>query len=227
MKSLIILTLFCACSAWGQIQSERPAALYPFLIALPHDTILKNNPPLLVFLHGRSLSGTDLNRVKRYGILNEIERGRKIPAVVIAPQVRPSESWNPDKVWALVQYVQEKYQTDSNRLYVAGMSLGGYGTFHFVGKYADKVAAAGAFCGGGYTKDACRLSQVPLWVIHGTKDGAVPFSESKKMVEAIQACGKSNLLKFTVLPDAGHGAPERFFHRDEFYDWLFSHRRVE
>jgi predicted peptidase len=178
---------------------------------------------VLVFLHGRSLSGTDLNRVKRYGIINEIIRGRDIPAIVIAPQVRPSESWNPDKVLEVVNYIQNTYKTDTNRLYVAGMSLGGYGTFHFVGKYPEKVAAAGAFCGGGSQKDACRLASVPLWVIHGKLDRAVPFSESQKMVTAIRACDDEAELTFTVLPNAGHGEPERYFHKDEFYDWLLSH----
>ena len=209
----------------AQLRSVYVKTPYPFWIYLPHDSILQNNPPVLLFLHGRSLSGTDLNRVRRYGIINEIERGRNIPAIVIAPQVRSSESWNPDKVLQLVEYVERIYKTDTNRLYVAGMSLGGYGTFHFAGKYPEKVAAAGAFCGGGNLKDACRLSTVPLWVVHGKLDRAVPFSESDKMINAIQNCSGKAPLLFTVLPNSGHGEPERFFHKDEFYDWLFSHRK--
>ena len=198
---------------------------YPFLLNLPADSILKNKPPVLVFLHGRSLSGTDLNRVRRYGVITEIERGRKIPAIVVAPQVRAGESWNPEKVLELVNYIQKTYDTDTNRLYVAGMSLGGYGTMHFVGRYPEKVAAAGAFCGGGNLKDACRLSQVPLWVIHGKLDRAVSFNESDKMVKAIQSCSTKSELLFTILPNSGHGEPERYFHKDEFYDWLFKHSK--
>ncbi|MBU2019624.1 MAG: prolyl oligopeptidase family serine peptidase [Bacteroidetes bacterium] len=225
LKIFCCLILFTACNTFAQVRPIIGKTTYPFLLYLPADSILKNNPPVLVFLHGRSLSGSDLNRVKRYGIINEIERGRKIPAIVVAPQVRPSESWNPDKVLELVNYIQKAYATDTNRLYVAGMSLGGYGTFHFAGKYPEKVAAAGAFCGGGNLKDACRLSTVPLWVIHGKLDKAVAFNESDKMVKAIQGCPTKSTLLFTVLPNSGHGEPERYFHKDEFYQWLFSHQK--
>ena len=69
-------------------------AAYPFWQYLPHDSILKNKPPIIIFLHGKSLSGTDLNRVKKYGVIHEIEKGRSIPAIVLAPQVA-SGSWNP------------------------------------------------------------------------------------------------------------------------------------
>lgn len=220
-----LFTLFVGCSLYSQTKAIQGKTTYPFLCHLPPDSILQNNPPVLIFLHGRSLSGTDLTRVKRYGILNEVERGRNIPAIIVAPQLRPSESWNPEKVLEILEYIQRTYATDTNRVYVAGMSLGGYGTLHFAGRYPDKIAAAAAFCGGGNEKDACRLATVPLWIIHGKRDRAVPFAESEKIAKAISNCAEKKELIFTVLPEAGHGEPERYFHKDEFYEWLFSHVR--
>lgn len=186
------------------------------------DTI-PGKKPLIIFLHGRSLSGTNLNQVKKYGILHEVEKGRKIPAYVVAPQVKMGESWSPDKLNELLDFLIQNYNVDSTRVYVAGMSLGGYGTLHFAGKFPHRIAAAAAFCGGGNTKDACNLATVPLWIIHGTADKAVPYSESAKIVKEIKGCKTENEVIFTTLEGGSHGAPERYFRMDSFYNWLFEH----
>jgi predicted peptidase len=200
---------------------------YPFLLSIPCDSIDSQGPsPLLVFLHGRSLSGEDLNLVKKYGVLHEMEKnGRFVPGYVIGPQVKKGESWNADKLLKLVNYMIRNYNIDSTRIYVAGMSLGGYGTLHFAGKYPEKIAAAVALCGGGETKNACALATLPLWIEHGEKDEAVPVQESIKIAEAIRTCNGGNNLKFILNPDADHGDLEKIFRTDEFYNWLFQHKQ--
>lgn len=211
---LVLTKLFVA-----QLSPMYDKAAYNFWINLPSDSILKSKPPILIFLHGKSLSGTDLNKVKKYGVIHEIEKGRQIPAIVIAPQVA-SGHWVPEKVLSVLEYVQKTYNTDSSRVYVCGMSLGGYGTMHFAGKYPERVTAAVALCGGGNVKDAANLAKVPLWIQHGNKDAAVPISESEKMVKAIQAVDSTNLT-YTVVPGANHGDLEKVFRSDEMYKWLF------
>ena len=205
----------------AQLTAVKGKTFYNFWLHLPSDSILNTCPPVLIFLHGRSLSGTDLNRVKRYGVIHEIEKGRSIPAIVIAPQVAKG-SWDPDKILEVLSYVQSKYQTDTNRVYVCGMSLGGYGTLHFAGAYPEKVTAAVALCGGGNTGDACNLAQIPLWIQHGTADEAVPVSESRKMASAIRNCS-GDLLKYIEVKGANHGAMEKVFRSDELYEWLFGY----
>lgn len=214
-----IFLMFNTILSFGQISAVKGETFYNFWLGLPADSILNSKPPILIFLHGKSLSGTDLNKVRKYGVIHEMDKGRKIPAIVVAPQVA-NGSWNPDKVLEVLQYVQKKYNTDSARIYVVGMSLGGYGTLHFAGKHADKITAAVALCGGGNPQDACCLSTIPLWIQHGTKDYAVPISESEKMVSAIKKCDGSNLT-YTPIPGADHGALERIFRSDELYNWLF------
>ncbi len=212
-------------TSFGQLSTVKGKTHYNFWINLPSDSVLKSNPPVLVFLHGRSLSGTDMNRVKKYGVIREIEKGRKIPAIVIAPQV-VSGSWDPDKILEVIQYVQKSYKTDTNRVYVCGMSLGGYGTMHFAGKHPNKVTAAVALCGGGNTNDACNLSSIPFWIQHGSSDEAVPVSQSREMVQAIRKCtNKGENLIYTEIKGANHGALERVFRSDEMYDWLFSKKK--
>ncbi|MCJ8289923.1 MAG: prolyl oligopeptidase family serine peptidase [Crocinitomicaceae bacterium] len=205
----------------AQLTAVKGKSSYNYWINLPADSILNSNPPILIFLHGRSLSGTDLNKVKRYGVICEIQKGRKIPAIVIAPQVK-SGAWNPDKLLTLLEDIQSQYATDTNRVYVCGMSLGGYGTLHFIGKHPDKLAAGVALCGGGKSGDACNLSKVPLWIQHGTADKPVPVSESRKIVKAIKACDGGENLIYKEIAGASHGAMEREFRKDDMYDWLFS-----
>lgn len=221
MKQLFFVCLLLfTFTANAQLSAVRGKTFYPFWINLPADSILNNKPPVLIFLHGKSLSGTDLNRVKRYGVIHEIEKGRQVPAIVVAPQVAKG-SWDADKVLEVLQYVQKTYNTDSTRIYVCGMSLGGYGTLHFAGKHADKITAAVALCGGGNSKDACNLASIPMWIQHGNRDEAVPVSQSRDIVAAIKKCNGGKNLIYTEIRGADHGDLERIFRTDEMYDWLF------
>lgn len=202
----------------------RDQTQYPFMMQLPSAEVLANKPPIVVFLHGRSLSGNDLNRVQRYGVLYSIDRGKTdLPAIVVAPQ--STGGWNPDKVMEIVDYVIEKYQADASRVYICGMSMGAYGTMDVAGKYPDRIAAAVAICGGGSLKYACNLTKVPLWVQHGTNDRAVPASESKKIVNAIRSCNEGSDVKLTLIPGGTHGSVERLFHQQEIYEWMFGYKR--
>lgn len=211
------------CCFWfttqAQLQPIRSQAEYPFWLHLPSDSILKTKPPVLIFLHGKSLSGTDLNKVKRYGVISEIEKGRNINAIVVAPQT--NNGWDPAKVLSVLQFVQKNFNTDTNRVYVAGMSMGGYGTLNFAGAYPEIVTAAVALCGGGNVKDGCNLATVPLWIQHGNLDTAVPISESEKIVKAIKNCNGGENLVYTVRKGEDHGDLEKVFRTNEMYEWLF------
>lgn len=182
----------------------------------------KADLPLVVFLHGNSLCGSDLNRVRRYGTLDAISMGRKINAVVLAPQ-NPGGPWNPDRVMNVIDWVQENYSTDINRMYVIGMSLGGYGTFSVAAKYPERIAAAMALCGGSNLKDHCGLTKLPLWIIHGTADQAVGVSESQKIVNAMIECGDTSRLLFDRMPGINHSDLAKMFYINLTYDWLFKH----
>ena len=222
---LFYITLFILTSAFGfaQLKTITNKTTYPFWINVPEKESTEKQP-VLIFLHGKSLSGTDLNRVRRYGVLRAMDKGRKIPAIVVAPQVAKG-NWNPDKVLEVLEYVKKNYNVDESRIYVCGMSLGGYGTLHFAGKYADKITAAVAICGGGNVKDGCKLATIPLWIQHGDVDYIVPMSESKKVVDAIKKCDENADVTLTIIKGGNHGNVERLFHEDAMYDWLFKQKR--
>jgi len=227
LKSIFASILFVSLPIFvgSQITSVIGKSSYPFLVSAPSGLAKEEKAPLLIFLHGRSLSGTDLQKVRNYGVVHELDKGRKVPMMIVAPQVKKGEAWSPEKLNTLLDYLLASYALDSSRIYIAGMSLGAYGTLHYAGKYAHRLAAAAAFCGGGNTADACALAKLPLWIVHGTGDRAVPYSESTKMVAAIEKCKNTNKLKFTSIPGGNHGAPEKYFRTDEFYNWLLSFKK--
>lgn len=166
MKKLVLTLLFAASvvhCAFAQYDFLRPVkdsipGGYDFWVYTPQDYYYSlENTPVIIFLHGRSLCGNNLNRVKRYGPLDAIVKGRQIEALVIVPQ-NPGGSWNPDKINDVLEWTKKHYAMDSTRVYVIGMSLGGYGTLDFAGTYPDKVAAAMALCGGSTLKTSADLA---------------------------------------------------------------------
>lgn len=216
----LLVFFFITQITYSQLDTVKGKTTYPFWIHVPK-VEGDINQPLLLFLHGKSLSGTDLKKVKRYGVLRAIEKGREIPAIVVAPQL-VSGSWKPDKVLELIEYLKQNYAIDAQRIYLCGMSLGGYGTLHFAGKYPEKITAAVAICGGGNEKDGCKLATIPLWLQHGDLDKLVPIKESQKMYDAIKKCDINADVTFTTIKGANHSNVERLFHEDALYDWLFS-----
>lgn len=197
---------------------------YNFWLYTPEDVTSEEGKPLVIFLHGRSLCGTDLNKVRRYGTISAIEKGRKLDAYVIAPQ-NPGESWKPEKIMNIVDYVSENCNIDQNRIYVLGMSLGGYGTIDLAATYPERIAAAIGMCGGATVKDLSGLASLPLWIIHGTGDRSVSVSASDKVAEAVEdwQIDGINRLHYDRVPGMNHSTPARVFYRQDVYDWLFSH----
>ncbi|MCQ2343810.1 MAG: LysM peptidoglycan-binding domain-containing protein [Paludibacteraceae bacterium] len=186
----------------------------------PSDLALSEKP-LFVFLHGASLQGSNLQRVRKYGTINAIDKGMNIDAYVIAPQTR--NGWDATKVWSLIDWAKAHYDIDTNRIYVLGMSLGGFGTYNVASKYYDKIAAAMMICGGATGRDWCGLCKMPFWLLHGTADRVVPLSRSQEIANGMKECGDTSRLIFTKLRGMDHGDPARVFYLRETYLWLLAH----
>lgn len=197
---------------------------YNFWVSTPADyDSLKADKPIILFLHGASLCGNDLERVRRYGPLHALAMGKQIDAVIIAPQ-NPSGAWKPERINRVVDWVYSHYSGDTNRFYVIGMSLGGYGTIDYSAAYSHRIAAAMALCGGGNPKNFCDLNEIPLWILHGTADHVVGIEQSQKVVNSMARCGDTTRLRFTKLTGVSHSGLARAFYLPETYDWLFQHR---
>lgn len=208
------------------VKGEIPGG-YDFWVYTPTDYYYSlETTPVVMFLHGASLCSKDMNRSRRYGPLDAIVRGRQIDALVIVPQ-NPGGAWNPDKLNDILEWTKKNYAMDSTRVYVLGMSLGGYGTMDFAAAYPDKIAAAMALCGGCSAKDKSGLGRLPLWIIHGTGDRAVPVKQSQIVVKQLQDTNNDKRLRFDWLRGASHGALARILYMRKTYEWLFSHSTAD
>lgn len=225
-RLLFFILLSLSFSAFCQTLTayhDRVPQGYNFWVSTPRDyDSLHTDKPIILFLHGASLCGHNLERVRRYGPLDALKMGRQIDAVIIAPQ-NPGGAWDPKRINNVVDWVFDHYPADTNRFYVLGMSLGGYGTIDYSAVYHNRIAAAMALCGGGNPKSYCGLNDLPLWILHGTADRAVPISQSQKVINAMAKCGDSPRLRFSKLPGVNHGGLARAFYITETYDWLFQH----
>jgi predicted peptidase len=123
----------------------------------------------------------------------------------------------------LLDEIVENYDVDESRVYLTGLSMGGYGTWSLGATLPDRFAAIAPICGGGEKRMAWRLKEMPIWVFHGAKDSVVPLAQSEEMVEAVKAAGGNP--KLTVYPEANHDSWTATYDNPKLYDWFLSHRK--
>jgi len=183
--------------------------------------------PLIVFLHGSGERGTDPQRLTSIGLPQILQSRSDLPFVVVSPQLPPGDAWNDkgEMLDALVEWVEEQYAIDPQRIYLTGFSLGGFGTWALGLSSPDRFAALVPVAGGwGFGGDAvpaniCDLAAKPIWVFHGAQDELVKPAQSELLVEALRACGSD--VRYSLMPRATHAASGVLPYRDsELYDWL-------
>jgi predicted peptidase len=198
---------------------------YNYLVSLPEGyEKSRARVPLILFLHGAGERGEDVQKVAVHGLFKEIRNGRKIPAVVIAPQCPRNGWWDADDLTAILDSAERKYRIDRDRIYVTGLSMGGYGTWALGMRNPGRFAALAPVCGGGDPALAKNIAKVPIWVTHGDADPTVPLEQSRKMVDATRAAGNDR-VRFDVIKGGKHDTWSEFYANDYFYSWLFAQRR--
>lgn len=203
----------------------RPLAL-DYLLFLPRE--YGRDPvrrwPLILYLHGGSLRGTDVDTVRTWGVPRVAARDPDFPFIVVAPQARPGTLWtDTDALATLLDRVAARHAVDTTRVYLTGHSMGGNGTWYLAYMHPERFAAIAPMSGPANLWWATRLGEVPAWVFHGGRDEVVPIRESEEMVRALRERGNRE-VRFTALPDRDHGLLDLYEGR-ELYDWLLSHRR--
>jgi predicted peptidase len=197
-----------------------------YLLYLPDEYGKTNRKwPLILFLHGMGERGEDLELVKKHGPPRLVEEGGEFPFIIVSPQCPGDRLWEVEPLIAVLEEVVSKYAVDEGRIYLTGLSMGGFGTWALAAEYPHRFAAIAPICGGGDPKKARRLRDVPVWVFHGAKDDVVPVGESEKMVKALEECGGN--VKFTVYPEAGHDSWTETYNNPKLYEWFLSQRRGE
>ena len=204
-------------------QPERNISLEDrYLLYLPEDYDTRGEWPLLLFLHGAGERGANLNQVKVHGPPKLIEGGRMFPFIVLAPQCPENQYWSIDFLTELLDHIESKYAVDSSRIYVTGLSMGGFGTWSLAIEQPQRIAAIAPICGGGDPSKAEFIKHIPTWVFHGAKDQVVPLSSSDEMVAALQAA-KGN-VRYTVYPEADHDSWTETYDNPNLYSWFLAQK---
>ena len=179
--------------------------------------------PLLLYLHGAGERGEDLGIVANHGPPRLIEEGQDFTALVASPQCGPNERWSPAVLAALLDEIERTERVDVGRLYVTGISMGGFGTWALAIAQPQRFAALAPICGGGNPGAVGAIRHLPVWTFHGAKDDIVPLRRTEEMVKALQAAGGA--VRFTVHPEAWHDSWTETYTDPEFWEWLFAQQR--
>ena len=184
--------------------------------------------PLLLFLHGAGERGDDLSLVETHGPPKLIAKeGKALSLVVVAPQCPDGEWWSGgkqiDTLNALLDHIIATCRIDEERIYVTGLSMGGFGTWRLAAEYPDRFAAIAPICGRGDPFMARMIPHLPAWVFHGAKDDVVPLQASQEMVDALKKAGGK--VEFTVYPEAGHDSWTETYNNPALYEWFLTHTR--
>jgi pimeloyl-ACP methyl ester carboxylesterase len=188
--------------------------------------------PVIIYLHGGSDRGSNLNKLYSQGIPDQIYRGREFPFVIFSPQCPEHIRWSTDN-WFENFYndIKTKYRIDTNKIYLTGMSLGGSGTWYLATKYPTIFAAIAPMSGFTSHMDFIddnidKLATIPIWAFHGKVDNVVPFEETERIIKKLE--GKNKDLRFTAEPNIGHWIHWVVYPNQELYDWFLKHdKRLE
>lgn len=195
-----------------------------FLLFLPDDYDPSGSYPLLLFLHGAGERGEDLEKVAIHGPPRVVqERAAEFPFIIVSPQVPADRIWSIAYLDALLEDVVERLAVDEDRIYVTGLSMGGYGTWHLAFEFPHRFAAIAPISGGGTITGPCSIRHLPVWAFHGARDDIVRPAHTQELVDRLRAC--DGHVRFTLYPDAGHDAWTRTYDDPELYRWLLTHRR--
>lgn len=213
---------------------------YRYVVYIPADWTSRKKWPVVLFLHGAGERGDDGLAQSQVGIGGAIRfHPGRFPAVIVMPQCRKDLRWTePDmeaQAFTALDQSMKEFHGDPDRIYLTGLSMGGYGSWAFAAKYPEKWAATVAVCGGIRRKtdpadagdpyaDAAKKigAAMPVWVFHGGDDPTVPVTESRKMVEALKALGSQ--VKYTEYEGIGHNSWDKAYAEPELPVWLFSQR---
>ncbi len=215
--------------------------LYRLLIPKNYDP--KTRYPLVLFLHGAGERGDDNKAQLIHGMADYASDALqdKHPCFVVAPQCPANKLWvevdwsslkhdlpkqpteSMRQTMSILAGLEKVFSIDPNRIYVTGLSMGGYGTWDAIQRYPDRFAAAVPICGGGAVQQAKRIVHVPIWAFHGDMDTAVPPERSRTMIAALKEAGGAP--KYTEYADTGHDSWTATYKNPAVHDWMFAQKR--
>jgi predicted peptidase len=194
-----------------------------YLLYLPKNYNSDEKFPLMMFLHGAGERGDDLELVKKHGPPKLIEEGKDFPFIIVTPQCPKGIRWKTNSLIRLLDEVIKNYNVDEERIYITGISMGGYGTWKLANEIPGRLAAVIPICGWGDPWTICEIGDLPVWAFHGAKDNVVHPQRSQDLIESLKRCGGNGIL--TLYPDAAHDCWTTTYENPRIYEWLLEKTR--
>lgn len=222
-------------------KKDKHALLYRLFVPTGYKADGKNSYPLVVFLHGAGERGEDNTAQLKHGVADFVkpENQKKHACFVIAPQCPKDQGWiyraskkketkKPEVeagelVLDLIEALRKEYRIDDKRIYLTGLSMGGYGTWALLARKPELFAAGIPICGGGDVKKADVLAKTPIWCFHGDKDKSVPVERSREMIAAIEKAGGKP--KYTQYEGVAHDSWTQTYRDPAVHEWLFAQKK--
>ena len=249
---IIIVGLTCSSQVWAEERLSVAfearnfkgidGTAMPYRIYIPKNAKMKKNVPLLIYYHGAGSRGD--NNFNQLGWVKDIfgyVQKKKMEVIIVAPQCARGKQWV-NTPWTLNEHtmpeqesiylkasieligqLQKEFSIDKKRLYVTGLSMGGFAVWDIIQRHPALFAAAIPICGGGDEKEAKKLTKTPIWAFHGGRDGVVKTIRSRNMIKAIRDAGGKP--KYTEYPGVGHDSWRATYKNDEVFDWMYSQKK--
>ncbi len=199
--------------------------VYRYLLYLPKDYGKQPSRkwPVLIYLHGKSCRGYNLEKLKEYGPPYLVSKGWNFTFIIVSPQCPPDRNWDKDDWFpSLYNDLSGKYRIDPNRIYLTGMSMGGSGVWSLAMRHPEYFAAAIPLCGEWTTKNIKAMKNIPVWAFHGALDNIIPPEKTEKLVDALRKAGGS--VRYSKLVRKGHSI-HKVYEQREIYEWLLGHKK--
>ncbi|MEI6577488.1 MAG: dienelactone hydrolase family protein [Bacteroidota bacterium] len=222
IPSFIILCLSVSITAQNSMPGKT-AAKYPYLIYLPEQ--YRSHPdslyPLMIYLHGGSHRGTDLDLLKEWGPPKLISEGKQFDFIVVSPQCPGNKLWISENWFEpLMKDLISQYRIDTGFIGVTGISMGGFGAWNVAMDFHNRIKAIVPLCGScADSVNICKIRHISIWAIHGVNDGLVKVINSDRLVNRLKECGAD--VKYSRLENRHHGI-WNLYDTNEIYDWFKS-----
>ena len=253
MKYLLTVLALCTMSLSAQNMELWEAREYksnngtrlPYRMLSPATMVEGQSYPLVIFLHGSGERGSD-NEAQLKHVAKSFDQESiraQYPAFVIFPQLGRNDTWSNGEydqetatihlenqagdylaaVMDVIDEMEAEFPIDTDRIYLGGLSMGGFGTWDALSRWPWRFAAAFPICGIGDPTTVSRFQHVPIWVVHGDADVVVPVEGSRLMVEALRATGAAVI--YSEFPEVNHNSWDPAFDTQHMIDWIFAQRK--
>lgn len=233
MKYKIILIVFLfTCNSFSQSEVNGKMKIeivkkheMGYALNVPVNT--KEKKPLIIFLHGSGEKGTDIEKVKMHGPFKYL-KSHELDAYILAPQCPENEYWDEEVLYRLILKIRKENNIDSTRIYLTGLSMGGWGAWNLAFAHPEMIAALvpiAGFVDRVPMIEDCKIKNIPIRIFHGLLDDVVNVDYSIAIYKKLKACNTN--VQLTIFDDAGHDSWSKVYDNQEIYDWMFKQIKTD